>query len=143
MKRWRQATFGLAVLLSAAGAALSQTADSPVEAPTNVRADLRRLVEANAAQQAASKAAAKTEGARDGTTLVMSPYILRESREPVIESVRPDTEAMQFMKSGTIYRHVGKMVTTSVRLHFYKLEQPSGGNIPPGNGIQLAYSLSW
>ena len=73
----------------------------------------------------------------------MSPYILRETREPVIESVKPDSPALQFVKSGTLYHHVGRKVTTNVLLHFYKLGQWSGGNIPPVNGIELAMFLSW
>lgn len=141
MKRWRQATCVLAVLLSTAGAALSQTAGAP--GPTDVRAELSRLVQADAARQAAAPPAAKLEAGRDGAALVMSPYILRENREPVIESVKPDSPALQFVKSGTLYRHVGKKVTTSVLLRFYKLEQWSGGNIPPVNGIELGMFLSW
>jgi hypothetical protein len=81
MKRWRQATYVLAVLISTARAALSQTGDAPALAATDVRAEL--------------------------------------------------------------YYHVGKKVTTNVLLHFYKLEQWSGGNIPPVNGIELAMFLSW
>lgn len=143
MKCWRQATLVLTVLFSTARAALSQTGDTPAPAPTDVRAELSRLVQADAAKLAAAKPAAKVEAGRDGATLVMSPYILRETREPVIESVKPDSPARQFVKSGTLYHHVGKKVTTNVLLHFYKLEQWSGGNIPPVNGIELAMFLSW
>jgi hypothetical protein len=141
MKRWRQATLVLTVLFSTARAALSQTVGTP--APTDVRSELNRLVQADAVRQAAAKPAARVDASRDGATLVMSPYILRESREPVIESVKPDSPALQFVKSGTLYRHVGKKVTTNVLLHFYKLQQWSGGNIPPVNGIELGMFLSW
>jgi hypothetical protein len=34
-------------------------------------------------------------------------------------------------------------VTTNVLLHFYKLEQWSGGNISPVNGTELGMFLSW
>ena len=130
-------------MFSTAGAALSPTAEDPAESATHVRAELRRLVQADAARLAADQTAGKADAGKDGGPLVMSPYILREAREPVMESVRPDPQALRFVKSGTLYRSVGKKVTTNLVLHFYKLEPWSGGNIPPVNGIELGIFLSW
>jgi hypothetical protein len=143
MKRWHQATFGLTVFLATGWAALSQTVEDAAEAPTQVRAELSRLVHADAARLAAGNAVVKVDAGPDGGPLVMSPYILREFREPTVERGPPDSPLLRFVKSGTLYHHVGKRVTTNILLHFYKLEQWSGGNIPPGNGIELGMFLSW
>jgi hypothetical protein len=149
MKPRRQVLLGIAAFAAAGCGAFGDTAapgsgdpllpHDDIRLATNLllRSDSSRIA---ALEQKQSKGAATSAPAG---TVVMSPYILREPSDRDVAMPRYETPAMRFLRDGTLYSHIGPRYSTRAFLRFYRTEDRIGGNVPPVNGVQLAFVLAW
>jgi hypothetical protein len=149
MKSRRNVLLGIAALAATGCGAFADTAPAGAADPFVPHDDIRLatnlLLRSDSSRLAAleRKQGAEPDTSPPAGTVVMSPYILREPSDHDVALPRYETPAMRFLRDGTLYSHIGPRYSTRAFLRFYRTEDRIGGNVPPVNGLQLAFVLAW
>jgi hypothetical protein len=160
---------GIAAYIAFHPAALSQSESRSFRdnlaaaSPDDIRAELKKLLLADSVRNAGSapfKAPTVASGQGAPDALVMSPYVVKESRIPQLRGSVYEPPILRFLRDGTLFENVGRTFTTRLRLRFYSTDSPTDhspgdestlgdsmpamlGNLRPRNGAQLGLSWSW
>ena len=76
--------------------------------------------------------------------VVMSPYVVRDTKVPIITDSVYMPPLLQILDDGTLFHKVGTKVTTNIVLHPYTVTpQLAGGNMRPRSGVEVGFFWSW
>ena len=116
----------------------AQTPDS------EIRQELTYLLRADAqALQSSQSQPASSYLTPAANAVMMSPYIVRESKNPDLPTPHYEPPIERFMRAGTIYTHVGKKVTSTLYFNIGGSDVPHSGAAPQSFRAELGWRISF
>jgi hypothetical protein len=85
-------------------------------------------------------------GSIDATTadtVVMERFVVKSPSLRLIELPPIDTPFLRFIKTGTLYRHVGRKIETHISLNFLPVASDGYGSSQTSTRAELRFSFRW
>ena len=80
---------------------------------------------------------------RNGETVVMERFVVKSSSLRLIELPPVDTPFLRFLKTGTLYRHIGRKIETHISLNFLPVHSAGYGGNQSSTRAELRFSFQW